>query len=396
MTDLDKLLGDAASDTRRWSADPPVTTETIEGRARRRRAARLASAGATALVAVVVAAVTVTGSSEGDGDRDAVSVAAEPPQPAVRTVTPEDVQSSSSNGRVRIEGLPTEGVAVEDGDTVVLLSTSGAVLQRLDGFHMRDVSPVGELKLDGPDGTAYELDALAGVLAPLPPEREGTMSLSYGATLMNTESSEWTVERDGHTLFSVHAFDVAEVSWDRDIVTRMPSDPTARSLAFDLRTSTARRLPAHCRVADRHGPAWFLVCGPYHGAASSSIVRLDADGSTKVLAASADGASWVDTMVSPDGSALLAYACGFPTVSFGPTSTGVEEGYNLEVAAIDPAPLGWTAGGEAVLHAAHGCGITTSESRGVFAFDGEQLRTIYEPEGFSEKAAMWMPVLERR
>jgi len=395
VTDLDQLLHDAASDTRRWSADSPVAIETIEGRAHRRRAARVASAGATALVALVIAAVvTTTGSSDRDASRVAVSVAAEPP-PVVRTATPDDVHAASANGQVRVEGLPTEGIAVEDGDAVLLLSTDGTVLERLAGFRVHEgtyVADHGALVLYGPDGTVYELDALAGVLAPRPRGDEGTVPLSYGARFVRTGSGGGNVQRDGHTLFTIDGSNAAtHLSWDRDIVTRVPFEPTTASVAFDLRTTTARPLPAGCRVADRHGPAWFLLC-PWEGAALS-VVRLDPDGSTTVLAESTPGASWDDAMVSPDGRRLLAYACGFPTVSFGSTSTGVGEGYDLDVAAIDPAPLGWTAGGEAILHAANGCGITTSEQRGVFAFDGETLRPISVASG---AAVMWTPLLGRK
>jgi len=322
-----------------------------------RRGRWILTCGAT--VAVLAAAVVAVGA----GDR------AQEPTVVVRSMPPP--------AGVVVQGLPNEGIAVEDGDAVVFLTVHGEVVQRLEGLGLGPAPALGgDILLQRRDGR-YAVDRHTGALRRL--SHENDVPLAPGARLVLDDAS--------------NRFDF-EVSDDRDIVTHTSGSNDDNAVAYDVRTGNVRLLPVGCRVADRHDAAWFLVC-ENRETWMSSIVRLDADDTTTVLAESRDW--WEAVMVSPDGRRFLTtvtYDCAPPKVFVGSTTTpnavkglGAAMGADEEPDAI---ALGWTADGAPVFTAAGSCGPPLL-APGVYAFDGKTVRTIYATSVDEDwtAAAMW-------
>lgn len=289
-------------------------------------------------VAALLAALVSTLAYSGCGDAERpplragsdASTTAPPP----RSAEPD----GGDDGRSPIlTGLPGEGVAVVDGDAVVLVSVEGDVLQRLDGFSLGSGPqvPGGIVLVAG--GVHYLLDARTGELR----RRRGAAPVAGASTGRHPE------------------------------------------------------LPDACVVADRYAGSSFAVCRGDDGY-TASVVRLDADGTRTVIAEPEAGQSWDAIMVSPDGRRFLAQLssdCGPPRVVVGSTSTPDVHTLGSIIGAREEPhafALGWTARGGIVFASEGNCGPPVG-GPGVYSFDGRELRTIYTPQVATDwtDAGMW-------
>ena len=376
MSDLDERLSQAAQDATGWSASATVGVDVLRRRvvaARRRRAM-----GAAAVVVAVVGLAGTFVVSRGDRpDR----------RTGVVTDKSVDVPTTVAPSVVTVDGLPSEGIAVGTKDAVVLLDRDGTVLHRLYGFELGypHWGP-GNLKLTGPRGERFVLDAARGTLARSDDGQH--IELAYAATLI--EDGDVRIERNGELLFDLGASGFS-ISYDGDIVT-----DTGANVAFDVRSTRARSVPEDCRVADWHDDAWFLICDPDGGTFEETpvVVRLDADDSTTTVMLRPTvnetlAMRMVSAMVSPDGTSILVEAtfeCESPSVFLGST----DHADNRLV--DDGRAIGWLSDGSALMDGA-GCGF----NKQIVRVRGGHSEPIFEfaDDGYDSHAAIWSPPLSR-
>ncbi len=259
----------------------------------------------------------------------------------------------------RMTGLPSFGLVAQTSRGSVVRSLSGHVYARLPRKAVLDMGPADFTGVLTPPGI-QKLWIEGGALKIEPAHHAW---LSGGAEIVGTNPGSWRIERDGKVLWQPKVRSFFMRSVHHDIV-------STQGLAYDVRTGTTRRLPASCRVTDRQGADWYLVC--YE---RDAIRLLTADGRMKLIARAprlslrqlGDRGSWNWAELSPDGSTLLAQGsleCETPEAYFIPARGGsptLATGDRKLAQAPESLARGWLPDGRALVHLPKGaCGNGSS------------------------------------
>lgn len=301
--------------------------------------------------------------------------------------------------------LPEHGLAVgylEDGEYtgIELFDMAGKSLAKLPGYHINTTS--SNLNAPGP------LTLQRGARNLLIASRTRIRAMKWPETMLangyrirdraNTRSlllgpGRPPTEHDG----SRH------VSYDRDVISR-------EGVAFDLLAQRQVDLPPGCRVADRHGGTWYLICGvppaEERSALPSTIATwIPGTEPTQIVAPpqSAYATSelgpigpighWRHAAVSPDGSRLLlqwSAECEVPEAFWTPIRGGTPQAIGAADrwgALPESVHVGWDQAGRALVHLPKGeCG-SSADTPGVYSLstDGE-LRLVLATAG---KVRLW-------
>jgi hypothetical protein len=219
---------------------------------------------------------------------------------------------SPAASRPPLRHLPPAGLAVETSRGILLVGLDGKAFRLLRGYRFaRPPVPLGLLDARPPflldsAGRRFMLDARARQAVPV---RPGRLPLTRGWTLVrNGAHSGWSVRRGEHTLGPSRGWSVEFVSADRTLVTVSRG---GRFRAIDTRAEKLRPLRRGCRVADRAGSRWYLLCrddSAVRGPPPSTVEVLDVGGSrvvARVPRRAFIGDYWKAAFLSPDRSKLL-------------------------------------------------------------------------------------------
>jgi hypothetical protein len=301
--------------------------------------------------------------------------------------------------------LPDTGLAVQVGDSVVLVRVGGVVIGRLDGYTIdrsRSQAAPGPLVLVDRSARRLLLEPKRHRVVPM---ASGVrIPLAYGAQLVQRRAGEgWQVVRRGIVLLRIPRGGVPIVSAARDVVTSQAlADARGdRRRAVDLRTGKLRTLPRGCVVGARQDDRWFLLClKPEPAVPSSSylprvVAQLGPHGWRGLLGppfagtGAAPPSGYYRTLaVSPDGTRLLAQwsgECDRPTAvvadSDGTHARSVGKGASEA--------LGFLPGGAAlVAFSAQAC-AGPGLSPGVYRVDGTRHALVYPLTRRVSAVALW-------
>jgi hypothetical protein len=232
----------------------------------------------------------------------------------------------------QLPALPDMGLALQVGDSVVLVRIDGRVIGHLDGLALdttRSQPAPGPLILVDRSARRLLLEPRRHRLAPM--AAGVRIPLAYGSELVQRRAGEgWEVVRRGKVVLTVARGAVPVVSAARDVVSSqaLATSRQNRRRAVDLRTGGLRNLPRGCVVGAHQGDRWLLLCLKQDIAVPTSaylprvIARLGPHGWRGLLGPGALGGGaphqgyWRTVSLSPDGTQLLAEwsgECGTPT-----------------------------------------------------------------------------------
>jgi hypothetical protein len=305
----------------------------------------------------------------------------------------------------RLPKLPDTGLAVQVGDSVVLVRLDGFVIGRLDGYAIdrsRSQAAPGPLVLVDRSARRLLLEPRRHRVAPM---ASGVrVPLAYGAQLVQRRAGEgWQVVRRGIVVLRIPRGGVPVVSAARDVVTSqaLAAARGDRRKAVDLRTGRLRTLPRGCVVGARAGERWFLLCLKPEPAVPSSaylprvVAQLGPHGWRGLLGPpfAATGAApptgyYRTISVSPDGTRLLAQwagECDRPTAllldSDGTHAATVGTGASEA--------LGFLPGGDPlVAFSAQAC-AAPGPAPGVYRVHGERRSLVYLLTRRVSAVALW-------
>lgn len=281
--------------------------------------------------------------------------------------------------------LPPTGLAVQTGDGVTLIDLHGRVLRSLPGFSFRAVAVErpGQIELRDSAGSWYELRS-----GSLLRRRSAAISLPGGYALRF--SGHWALLRHGEVVEQIKRFTHLELDSSGAILSLTPLPArVGATTAPDLRTGTIERLPRGCRVGARLGSVEYQLCGyPYLRSQHSSIVRANESGRRTLVGPAqrrpqppTPAGSWQSITPSPDGRSLLAQwsgECETPTAYRIDIPSGrlTILGHGQKGEMVESHALGWN-GNEAIASLPHSVCISSTETPGIYAFNGAKQRLIY-------------------
>jgi hypothetical protein len=305
----------------------------------------------------------------------------------------------------RLPKLPDTGLAVQVGDSVVLVRLDGFVIGRLDGYALdgsRSQAAPGPLVLVDRSARRLLLEPKRHRLAAM--AAGVRVPLAYGAQLVQRRAGEgWQVVRRGIVVLRIPRGGVPVVSAGRDVVTSqaLAEARSDRRTAVDLRTGKVRTLPKGCVVGARQGARWFLLCLKAEPAVPSSaylprvVAQLGPHGWRGLLGPPFAGAGagpatgyYRTLAVSPDGTRLLAQwsgECGRPTA----VMAGTDGTHAGAVGKGASEALGFLPGGAAlVAFSAQAC-AAPGPAPGIYRVDGKRRTQVYPLTRRVSAVALW-------